>query len=309
MTPSALSTWLHKAFKFTSLGSPDEPKVYRQNLAYRIMEDIRLDATTPLSSQETEQAEHVISETSDIALQPMQSFIDERCKQGADASRCIYLNMVSQLQKVNEDPGKSDLRNEWRQRRDHQSDPNSQEPLFIKNAIFSYTEILEVAAIALADFEKERGRWPNSDERKSMASGIKKVILNNASSHNSIGGSLLHLYLDAAQQGLQVFSFKDGQITHPADFVMFTLDKLKETNLVLTNAQNETGEMDLERILGYLDSKRDLPATAPDDPLHLTLHFWGNATYSKSRVGCPFLRLKQLPHYVSGLLTKFFEPA
>jgi hypothetical protein len=309
MRPVAFSACLHKMFKIVASKSPDDMKAYRQGLAYRILQGVSLADLPPLSTKDETRAREEAEQAPVNCLMSMEDYLAEHCMPGVRNSRCIFFSTVLQVLKANDDPKLQPLRADWISRSGYADAGDAmQAPLFLENVTSTYWEVMQVCALVFKDFERQRQRWPGRDEMKWIVPEVKKIILNNASSHNAVGGTLLHLYLRAAEENIPVFSFTDNKLTHTEEFPLYALGKIGETKEVLDRVSLKTGETDLDQSLLSLDSILSHPDTPRDDHRNLTLHIWANMHYSPVRMGCPFLRLKQLPHFVSGIINKFVEP-
>jgi hypothetical protein len=167
-----------------------------------------------------------------------------------------------------------------------------------QNICLSFHEILAVLEIICLDL------WISLTEAVVIA---KKVLLNNATLHNSIWWGLLHQYLKFHHQWGRVFSLKDGKFQHTVEFINFTmihlLDYLKDIQGIVEDVKDRE---ELEYQLSLLDLESLHPSQENIQmDIEWKKHFLVNFFYDRIKFMCPFLRARGLEGFIDGVFQPF----
>lgn len=163
------------------------------------------------------------------------------------------------------------------------------------NLCFSFHELMTMLEIILSDLS------PDFKIEKRFLRYTRKLALNNATFHNSVGGGMFHLYMKyRSETGGAVFS-NTSKPGHTNSFENYTLVKMLSYGRELVElSQLPEDEKELQlQLLCISQPRPDL-----EDPEAL-LHFMANYFYGRERLGCPYMRGRHLIGFVEKVLAPF----
>lgn len=163
------------------------------------------------------------------------------------------------------------------------------------NLCFSFHELLTMLEIVLSDLS------PHFKVRKDLLRYTRKLALNNATFHNSVGGGMFHLYMKYRDEGGGAIFSGDKKLTHTDHFeryVLLKMDWYAEQLVALSKLPHEEREYQLQ-LLCISGPSQDV-----EDPEAL-LHFLANFFYGRERLGCPYMRGKHLVGFVDSVFAPF----
>ncbi len=168
---------------------------------------------------------------------------------------------------------------------------------YANNVCFSFHEIIAILEIALTDLTDDL--MPT----RSVLQIVRKVVLNNATQHNSIGGGMLHLYMKYAnEQKGPVFVWEGKAVRHADGFVTYAARAVEHYSHELADLlRRPVDDLEYQLQLLYM---RDQKGVETEDFKALA-HFLVNYFHGRGRVGCPYLRGKYLIGFVDGILKPF----
>jgi len=163
------------------------------------------------------------------------------------------------------------------------------------NLCFSFHELMTMLEIVLSDLS------PDFRVRKDILRYTRKLALNNATFHNSVGGGMFHLYMKyRGEVGGAIFS-GDKKPKHTSAFEGYALLKmgLYVNHLVaMSKLSHDEREYQLQ-LLCISEPRQDL-----EDP-EAVLHFLVNYFYGRERLGCPYMRGKHLVSFIDNVFAPF----
>lgn len=166
---------------------------------------------------------------------------------------------------------------------------------YSSNLCFSFHELMTMLEIVLSDLSLD------FRVRKDLLRYTRKLALNNATFHNSVGGGMFHLYMKYRDEmGGAIFS-GDKRLTHTTSFEGYALLKMgwyANQLVALSELSHDEREYQLQ-LLCISEPRQDL-----EDPEAL-LHFLVNYFYGRERLGCPYMRGKHLVSFVDNVFTPF----
>lgn len=171
---------------------------------------------------------------------------------------------------------------------------------FANNICFSFHELLTILEIALVNLSHGQV----IDNR--LVRLVRKITLNNATHHNSIGGGMLHLYMKYHEsRALPVFTWKDNNPVHTTPFMSFVVTSLEEYVDVISWFNDlSPEEREYQQELLFMLCVQEQGEQVLKDP-EAAHHFSLNYFHGKERRGCPYLRGRHLGTFVDGVLNPF----
>lgn len=168
---------------------------------------------------------------------------------------------------------------------------------FAYNICFSFQEILAVLEIILCDLSEDLQVTPG------LIHYTRKVLLNNATHHNSLGGGMLHLYMKYVVETKQPV-FQRGTLAHTKGFQSYAVTRMVALGDELARLRRLDSWEECEYQLSLLNNASDDEDVVGQDSQAL-LHFASNFFHGRERLGCPYLRSKNLIGFVEGVLNPF----
>lgn len=168
---------------------------------------------------------------------------------------------------------------------------------FSYNICFSFQEILTALEIVLRDLSEDL------QATRQLIRFTRKMLLNNATHHNSLGGGMLHLYMKYSLETKQPV-FQRGTLTHTDEFQVYAVARMATLSKELSWFGRFSSREEREYQLTLLDMATDEERLAHEDP-QAVMHFVANFFHGNERLGCPYLRGKNLSGFIDGVLNPF----